>query len=66
MPNISFGQIRYNDATGNFEARVDVHRGDHVFRYPCQMSAPREMDVEQVRFGLACQALRMSDTPKHH
>lgn len=62
MQNIRLGAIRYNDQIGAFEARVDVERDQGVFRYPCRLSAPRDMAEDKVRLGLACQALGMSDS----
>ncbi len=65
MQNIRMGEIQYNDLIGAFEARVDVERDHSVYRYPCRLSAPRSLDDDAVRFGLACQALRMSDTVRN-
>lgn len=63
MQQIQLHNISYNDAIGAFEARVDVTRPMGTFRYPCRLAAPRNTEEEQVRFGLATQALRMSDSP---
>ncbi len=62
MQSIRLGDVRYNARNGAFEARVDVTRGDTVFRYPCQVPGPVDMSPETVNRGLTRQALRMSDS----
>lgn len=60
--DISLGDVRYNAQAGAFEARVDISRGTTTFRYPCQVSGPVTMDMDQVRAGLRRNALHMSDS----
>lgn len=60
--NVNMGNVRYNAGVGAFEARVDIKRGDVVYRYPCQIAGPVTMDPAVVRQGLESQALRMSDS----
>jgi hypothetical protein len=62
MPMIKLGDIRYNAQSSAFEARVDVERGGTVYRYPCQVPGPVDMDAEHVRSKLESHALRQSDT----
>lgn len=62
MQNINVGPIRYNATLSAFEARVDIRRGKHVFRYPCQMAGPLTMPMGDVVHALKQQALRMSDS----
>jgi len=59
---VTLGAIRYNVQKGMFEARVDVRRGDRTFRYPCQISAPIDVDSGWIASKLAQQALSQSDT----
>ena len=54
--------MHYNARNGAFEARVDIERDGKVFRYPCQVPGPLNMNIELVHKGLVDQALRMSDT----
>ena len=54
--------LRYNARADAFEASVDIQRGGRTFRYPCELQAPRSMDLATVTSGLAAHALRMSDT----
>lgn len=63
MSDIDCGQIRYNAARQSFEARVDIRRGNRVFRYPCEIKGPLGMDEVVVRHALAAQAQAMSDSP---
>ena len=60
--HVTFGKVHYNDRDERFEARVDIHRRGKTFRYPCTLRGPVDMDGDQVRLGLARQAMRMSDT----
>jgi hypothetical protein len=60
--NISLGDVRYNATAGAFEARVDIARGNAMFRYPCSVSGPMTMNMDQVRDSLTRRAMRMSDT----
>ena len=60
MTNIQPGVIRYNASAGAFEARVDVHRGGHVYGYPCAVDAPMTMAQGEVRARLIAQAERQS------
>ncbi|SMY09028.1 orotidine 5'-phosphate decarboxylase [Flavimaricola marinus] len=62
MAQVRLNNVRYNAAKGAFEARVDVIRHGTVFRYPCQVPGPANMDYEQVSAELAHSALRMSDS----
>jgi hypothetical protein len=62
MSKIKLHNVYYNGQSGAFEARVDIRRGDHTFRYPCQVSAPKTMDMEQVCQQLTEQAINMSDS----
>ena len=59
---VTLGAIRYNVQKGMFEARVDVRRGDRTFRYPCQVSAPSDVDSGWIETKLTQQALGQSDT----
>ena len=60
MTNIHLGQISYNASAGAFEARVDVHRGGHIYGYPCAIDAPLTMGPDDVRSRLIAQAERRS------
>ncbi|SLN57856.1 orotidine 5'-phosphate decarboxylase [Roseisalinus antarcticus] len=62
MDNVSFGDIRYNAASGAYEARVDIARGGRLFRYPARMKGPLDLPLDQVRAGLARNAFNMSDS----
>jgi len=62
MPNIKFGEIRYNSGLAAFEARVDVIRDGVAFRYPCLARGPQDMPADVVQASLADHALRMSDS----
>jgi hypothetical protein len=62
MQSIRLGDVRYNARNGAFEARVDVIRGDTVYRYPCQVPGPVDMSMDTVAMGLTQHALRMSDS----
>ena len=67
MPRIQLGDVRYNAKQGAFEARVDIHRDGQVFRYPCEVKAPLNMDIDRVRQHLTQRAMNMSDTqPRLH
>lgn len=60
--DVTLGAIRYNAQKGMFEARVDVRRGDRTFRYPCQISAPIDVDSGWIASRLTQQALGQSDS----
>ena len=62
MENVTLGTVRYNPAVGAFEARVDIERGGTTYRYPCQLHGPLTLPEDQVRSGLARNAMRMSDS----
>lgn len=62
MGMIRLGDVRYNAQVGEFEARVDVERGGKIFRYPCRVSGPIDMDTRWVTAGLTRHALNQSDT----
>lgn len=62
MPTIRPGSLRYDAATGFFEARVDVLRDGRTFRYPARVAAPQGADPAWVADALARHALRMSDS----
>ncbi|GGL81348.1 hypothetical protein [Wenxinia marina] len=64
MSDVRFGRINYNPARGAFQARIDIERGGHVFRYPCEVRGPLDMDEQIVRHALAAQAQAMSDSPR--
>lgn len=62
MNDIRLHNLHYNASAGAFEARVDINRGSTTFRYPCHVTGPMNMDMDQVCTKLTMQALRMSDT----
>jgi len=62
MSKIKLHNVVYNGETGTFEGRVDIQRGGTTFRYPCQLTAPETMDLDQVCEQLTRQAVRMSDS----
>tara|TARA_R110002051_G_scaffold1008_1_gene4866 strand:- start:316 stop:498 length:183 start_codon:yes stop_codon:yes gene_type:complete len=59
---MKINDIRYNAASGSFEARVDIERDGRMYRYPCAVAGPLDMDMSTVRASLSHQAKRMSDT----
>lgn len=59
---MKINDIRYNAQSGAFEARVDIERDGRMFRYPCAVAGPLDMDITSVRKLLGHQAHRMSDT----
>ncbi len=59
---MKINDIRYNAQSGSFEARVDIERNGRIYRYPCTVSGPLDMDMSSVRKSLGHQAYRMSDT----
>lgn len=59
---MKINDIRYNAQSGSFEARVDIERDGRMYRYPCAVSGPLDMDMSVVRKSLGHQAYRMSDT----
>ena len=67
MTRIELGDVRYNAKHGAFEARVDIHRDGNVFRYPCEVKGPLNMDIDRVRQHRTQRALNMSDSgPRLH
>lgn len=62
MSNIKLHNVYYNGDKGTFEARVDIRRGEHTFRYPCQLAGPKTMSMDEVCERLTQQAVRMSDS----
>ncbi len=62
VTKMKINDIRYNAQSGSFEARVDIERGGRMFRYPCEVTGPLDMDMSSVRKSLGKQAHRMSDT----
>lgn len=63
MQRIELGDVRYNAKQGAFEARVDIHREGQVFRYPCEVQGPLDMDIVRVKQHLTQRAINMSDSP---
>lgn len=61
--DIRLGAVHYDAQKGMYEARVDVRRGERTYRYPCQVTAPADMDSGWIASRLTQQALRQSDTP---
>ena len=59
---MKINDIRYNAQSGAFEARVDIERNGRMFRYPCTVPGPLDMDMTAVRKSLGHQACKMSDT----
>lgn len=59
---MKINDIRYNAQSGAFEARVDIERNGRMFRYPCAVPGPLDMDMTAVRHSLGHQAYRMSDS----
>lgn len=59
---MKINDIRYNAQSGAFEARVDIERNGRMFRYPCAIAGPLDMDMKSVRKLLSHQAHRMSDS----
>ena len=55
---IQLSDVRYNAASGAFEASVTVHDNSTVRRYACAIDAPITMTFEEASRGLAQQALR--------
>ena len=62
MGMIRLGDVRYNAQIGAFEARVDVERGGRMFRYPCLVPGPVDMNSAWVTAALTRHALRQSDS----
>ncbi len=62
MNRIRLGEVRYNPQMGAFEARVDVEREGVLYRYPCQVAGPVDMDKSYVRARLEKHAMMQSDT----
>lgn len=62
MSDIRLHNVHYNPQAAAFEARVDINRGNATYRYPCHVTGPMTMDMDQVCLRLTQQALRMSDT----
>jgi len=62
VSNIAFHQIRYNRQIAAFEAKVDVLRGDVVFRYPCRVHGPEDMPAPVLHSSFVRAALQMSDS----
>jgi len=62
MNNVRVHNVQYNPQMGAFEARVDITRGGKTYRYPCQVTAPMTLGMEQVCDSLTQQAMRMSDS----
>ena len=62
MSKIKLHNVYYNGQAGAFEARVDIRRGAQTYRYPCQLSGPKTMDMKQVCEQLTLQAISMSDS----
>ena len=62
MNKIRLHKVQYNSQISAFEARVDVSYGERTFRYPCQVSGPKTMAMDDVSDALTKKALRMSDT----
>lgn len=62
MPTIRPGSLRYDAASGFFEARVDVQRNGRTYRYPARVAAPQGADMAWVAAALARNALGMSDS----
>lgn len=56
--------LRYSAKDGAFLASVDIERFGRVFRYPCEVPGPSDMDLALVHGQLRQRALRMSDTPR--
>lgn len=57
--------LRYNADQGVYKASVDIERFGRVFRYPCEVPGPQDMDATDVMKRLHMRALEMSDTPIH-
>lgn len=58
--SLHVNDVRYNAQNGAFEARVDIIADGAVFRYPCQVPGPLNMDFSRVRAGLERHAMRQS------
>lgn len=57
MIKMYVGEIHYDHNAGAYQARVDIEREGHKFRYPCQVHGPEYLDMETVRSSLAQRAL---------
>ena len=66
MQTIRLHQVFYDPQRGAFVARVDVERDGQVFRYPCEVRAPQDMDRDWVLNQLTRHALSQSDSPRLH
>jgi len=62
MKNVQVHNVQYNPQIGAFEGRVDIQRGERTFRYPCHVTGPMTLGMDQVCASLTQQALRMSDS----
>lgn len=62
VKKMKINDIRYNAQSGAFEARVDIERDGRMYRYPCTVAGPLDMEMSAVRKSLGHQACRMSDT----
>lgn len=56
--------MRYDAASGTYEARVDVERDGRIFRYPCRVQAPESAPRDWIEDALTRHALRQSDTSR--
>lgn len=54
--------LRYNAVAGVYKASVDIERFGRVFRYPCEVPGPRDMDHSILADHLRNRAMQMSDT----
>lgn len=60
MAKIELGKIRYNPATGAYEARADIDRKGRTYRYPCSVPGSLMMEEAAVRRSLTRQAQIMA------
>ena len=59
---MSIKNLRYSAKEQAFMASVDIERFGRVFRYPCAVHGPQNMDPSAVMKRLRHKALQMSDT----
>lgn len=60
MSKVTLSDVRYNPASGAYEARADIRRDGRTYRYPCSLQGSLMMDDASVVRGLTRQARAMS------
>lgn len=61
MQILRVGEVRFDRRRGAYSACVDLERNGQIFRYPCEVHGPPDMDPAWVMNALSRAALALSD-----